>query len=142
MPPRKGYAVPRMSMFIACVSRGGFQELSDCLHKAFWIEILHAIVGTCRRIVARTFKLRLKYFPEAVQFKLVLVENIIKQNDLLPQSDGNVHCHRDRRNDKIALVDEVDEMIQRIVTVIFCTGGLREFQIFCMFLLLSLIHIS
>lgn len=92
------------------------EALFTCINDAFDGKMFHAaIVSICAGWL-EVASARLVGFDdraESVQFKLVLVEDIVEQDDLLAKADGNVHGHRDARDDEVALINEMNELLQR-----------------------------
>ena len=75
-------------------------------------QILHTIVWTNRRVVAGAVKLRFENRPPAIEFELVLVEDVVEHHQLLSKSRCDVHGHCHGGDHKIALINQVNELPQ------------------------------
>jgi hypothetical protein len=58
------------------------------LEHALHAQILHAVVGACRRIETSAFEIGLKNYSSPVELKLMLVEDIIENLDKYLRAQG------------------------------------------------------
>ena len=99
------------------------QKLLTRVHNSMDGEIVHTSVlriraGGLIEACARLIGFKDDALP--VQLKLMLVEDVVEENNLLAQSDGDVHGHRDGRDNQVTLVDQVNELVERVVSEVFC----------------------
>ena len=86
------------------------------------------LVHTFRHEETRALLVGLDNLSETVQFKLVLVEDVIYQDNLLVQPNGDVHPHRNPCYHEVNLIHEVYELSQWEESRILGAAPGREFS--------------
>ena len=99
------------------------------------VDVLHAIIRTDGREVARAVKIWLQDLSQTIQLKFIPVKNVIEQDNLLIQPDRDVRGHGDRSDHELTLVHEVDELSQRKMAEVECSTPLCDSFVLLMFLL-------